>query len=111
MVKQLFILVFIFYNTILNASVYNTNCIKCHVNLPVSIDKYFYRYILKHSSETNVKKAMKSYLINPTEDKTIMPEAFVNRFGIKDKSTLSNEEIDKALDTYWQKYKIFGKLK
>ncbi len=111
MVKQLLIFLFIFYSSYLDASVYKNNCIKCHEDLPVSIDKYFYRYILKHSSETNVKKAMKEFLINPTKDKTIMPEAFVNRFGIKNKSNLSDKQINKALDDYWQKYKIFGKLK
>ena len=92
-------------------TVYEKNCIKCHKKLPVSIDKYFYRYLLKYSSETNVKKAMFTFLKKPDKKTTIMPEAFIKRFGIKKKSKLSDEELNEALDIYWEKYKVFGKLK
>ncbi len=92
-------------------TVYQKNCIKCHRKLPVSIDKYFYRYLLKYSSETNVKKSMFTYLKKPDKDMTIMPEAFIKRFGIKRKTKLSDEKLNEALDIYWEKYKVFGKLK
>ena len=92
------------------ANSYEQNCVQCHAKLPVSIDKYFYRYLLKYSSERQVKQAMYEYLSHPSEDNTIMPEAFISRFGIKQKSTLSSKELKKALDTYWETYKVFGKL-
>lgn len=92
-------------------SVYETNCVKCHNKIPVTIDKYFYRYLLKYSSERDVKKAMFNYLKSPSKDDTIMPEAFINRFGIKSKTKLSDKQLNKALDSYWEKYKVFGKLK
>ncbi|WP_121626369.1 hypothetical protein [Poseidonibacter antarcticus] len=92
-------------------TVYENNCIKCHRKLPVSIDKYFYRYLLKYSSEDRVKESMFRYLKKPSKDMTIMPEAFIKRFGIKKKTTLSDKKLYKALDIYWEKYKIFGKLK
>lgn len=91
-------------------NVYNKNCVSCHNTLPVSIDKYFYRYLLKYSSERQVKKAMYEYLSNPQHSSTIMPEAFISRFGIKKKTTLSPEQLQDALNTYWETYKIFGKL-
>lgn len=94
-----------------NANPYKKNCLECHNKLPVSIDKYFYRYLLKYSSEHSVKKAMTNYLKNPNIDTTIMPEAFINRFGIKEKTKLSDEKLKEALDIYWEKYKVFGKLK
>lgn len=115
MVRILFILTLFF--SLLNAqdknkqNIYQSNCLQCHKKLPVTIDKYFYRYLLKYSSETNVKDAMFTYLVNPNKNTTIMPEAFIKRFGIKDKSKLSDEELNKALDLYWQEYKVFGKLK
>jgi hypothetical protein len=40
-----------------------------------------------------------------------MPDAFISRFGIKKKSTLSDDELKKALNEYWDIYKVFGKLK
>lgn len=94
----------------LSADVYKNNCLKCHNKLPVSIDKYFYRYLLKFSSESKVKAAMTDYLKKPNKDDTIMPEAFIKRFGIKKKTKLDDKELKKALDKYWEKYKIFGKL-
>jgi len=95
----------------LNAGVYKTNCVVCHNKLPVSIDKYFYRYLLKYSSEKDVKKAMFHYLKYPKKEESVMAEAFISRFGVKDKSKLSNKELKKALKRYWNKYKVFGKLK
>ncbi len=105
------ILIVVLSLNILNANVYKNSCINCHKKLPVSIDKYFYRYLLKYSSEKNVKNAMTSYLKNPNKDTTIMPEAFIKRFGIKKKTKLNNKQLKEALDIYWEKYKVFGKLK
>ncbi|XOB60925.1 hypothetical protein ACMC56_09940 [Campylobacterota bacterium DY0563] len=107
---KIILIVIVFFN-LLFADVYENNCLKCHNKLPVSIDKYFYRYLLKYSSEKEVKRAMATYLKNPTEDTTIMPQAFINRFGVKKKTKLSDKELKKALDIYWEKYKVFGKLK
>jgi hypothetical protein len=72
-----------FLNAKTKRNVYQTNCIKCHKKLPVSIDKYFYRYLLKYSSERNVKTSMFKYLKSPSKKMTIMPDAFIKRFGIK----------------------------
>lgn len=92
-------------------NIYETNCVKCHSRLPVSIDKYFYRYLLEYSSERAVKKAMFDFLKNPSAETTIMPESFIKRFGVKKKTKLSDEELNSALDEYWEEYKVSGKLK
>lgn len=94
-----------------HANVYETNCVQCHKKLPVSIDKYFYRYLLKYSSEKNVKKNMFEYINTPSKQTTLMPEAFISRFGIKEPTVLTPEKLQEALDIYWEKYKIFDKLK
>jgi hypothetical protein len=95
----------------LNAGVYERNCVTCHKKLPVSIDKYFYRYLLKYSSEREVKKAMYDYLKTPSRQGSVMGESFINRFGVKKRSHLSNQKLKKALGYYWERYKVFGKLK
>ena len=108
MVKIIFILLI---SLTLNANIYQTNCVSCHKKLPVSIDKYFYRYLLKYSSEKDVKTAMLNYLQNPNREKSVMGESFINRFGVKKKSRLPKSKLKKALNTYWNIYKVFGKLK
>jgi len=103
-------ILFVFTSQV-QGSVYTQNCIACHKEIPVSIDKYFYRYLLKYSSEKKVKHAIKHYLQNPSQEKTVMADAFINRFGIKNKSKLSDKDLENAINEYWQTFKIFGKLK
>ena len=110
MVKRV-LLIFLFVSSCLSANIYETNCIKCHKKLPVSIDKYFYRYLLTYSSENNVKTAMINYLKKPSKNDTVMPNAFISRFGIKKETTLKESELIEAIDFYWEKYKVIGKLK
>lgn len=92
-------------------TIYHLNCIGCHKRIPVSIDKYFYRYLLKYSSEKDVKKALVDYLKNPKKENSIMPEAFLKRFGVKKKSNLTDKKLKIAIDSYWDTYQVFGKLK
>jgi len=95
----------------LQASVYEQNCVACHKKLPINIDKFFYRYLLKYSSSIETKYAIKLYLQNPKKENSILNEALLNRFGVKKKTTLNEKDLKKAIDEYWDKYKIFGKLK
>jgi len=93
------------------ADLYKKNCIKCHQKLPVSIDKYFYRYLLKYSSEEDVKKAMIDYLIHPTKETTVMPISFISRFGIKKKTVLNLHELEQVIDIYWDTYDVSKRLR
>ncbi len=93
------------------SNIYERNCVQCHKTQAVTLDKLFYRYLLKYSSERAVKKALYDYLKHPSFFKTIMPEGYINRYGIKLPSKLSDKDLKKAIDIYWDKYKVFGKLK
>jgi len=110
MVKKI-VIVLSLSAVLLNADIYETNCVSCHKKLPVSVDKYFYRYLLKHSSEREVKKAMYDYLKSPSKETSVMGESFLSRFGVKKKSSLRNRQLKQAINQYWNRYKVFGKLK
>ncbi|MGM0518738.1 MAG: hypothetical protein ACQERD_03725 [Campylobacterota bacterium] len=110
--KKIVLLFILITNIYANSnSIYTNNCVKCHSNIPVSIDKFFFRYLLKYSSEKNLKNAMFEYLKKPNKESTVMPEAFIKRFGLKKQTSLDDKALKEALDTYWNKYKVFGKLK
>jgi len=109
MVRVIFFLILIF-NFSFSKNIYERNCVSCHNKIPVSIDKYFYRYLLQYSSEKALKEAMFNFLINPTKEASLMSESFIKRFGLKKKTKLSNEELKEALNTYWDEYNLFGKL-
>jgi len=109
MVRSLLFTLLILLN--LDASVYQKNCVACHQNLSVSMDKFFYLYLLKYSSAIETKYAMKLYLQNPKNENSVLPPALLKKFKIKKKTTLSKKELENAIDEYWEIYKIFGKLK
>ncbi len=114
MVKKVCLLfLFIVFASSLMAkkNIYQRNCVKCHKNQAVTLDKLFYAYLLKYSSKRMVEKSLYDYLKHPSYYKTIMPKGYINRYGIKMPSKLSNKELKKAIDIYWNKYKVFGKLK
>ncbi|MGJ0377393.1 hypothetical protein [Aliarcobacter cryaerophilus] len=92
-------------------NIYERNCVTCHNRIPVSIDKYFYRYLLEYSSEKDVKEAMFEFLKNPIKEKSLMSESIIKRFGLKKKTRLSDTELKEALDIYWSEYNLFDKLK
>ncbi|MEA3289903.1 MAG: hypothetical protein U9Q04_06930 [Campylobacterota bacterium] len=106
-----FLLIFTLLTTSCYGDIYEKSCVSCHKKLPVGLDKLFFRYLLKYSSKKDMLKNLKQYLIYPSVETTVMPESFIDRFGIKSKTTLKPKEIDEALEVYWQKYKVFGRLK
>ena len=107
---RIFIISILITTSLLRADVYEENCVACHNNLPVSIDKYFYKYLLIYSGEVDMKNAIINYLKVPFKETTVMSDSFISRFGVKRKSRLSEDELRKAVDVYWEKYKVFGKL-
>ncbi len=112
MVKVIVFLCLIFSFSFSNQkSVYERNCVACHNKIPVSIDKYFYRYLLEYSSEKDTKEAMFVFLKNPKLENSLMSESLIKRFGLKKKTKLSDKELKEAIDSYWEEYNLFGKLK
>ena len=109
MVKVFFVLFLLF--GFVHGDVYEKNCVSCHNKLPVSIDKFFFRYLLKYSSERTVKEKLFNYLKHPSKEETVMVESFIERFGIKEPTNLKDDQLRKAIDIYWEKYKVFGRLK
>jgi hypothetical protein len=112
MVRAIFLLIICFCFLDANKkTVYERNCVECHRKIPVTIDKYFYRYLLEYSSEEDVKESMFNFIKNPTKDKSLMSESLIKRFGLKKKTILKDEEIKEAIDIYWEEYNLFDKLK
>ena len=90
---------------------YERNCVGCHEDLPISLQRMFMNYLLVYGGEKNMKAGLKHYLKHPSKDISVMSGLFINSYGIKKKSDLSEKEIEASLNIYWDKYKVFGKLK
>ncbi|MEA1880533.1 MAG: hypothetical protein U9N11_07810 [Campylobacterota bacterium] len=109
MVKNVFILIL---TTMLSyGNVYENNCVNCHSKLSLSLQETFKNYLLVYSGEENIKAGIKHYLKYPTKDISVMSKLFKKIYGIKKKTTLKEEDLNKAIEIYWDRYKVFGKLK
>ncbi len=92
-------------------NVYEKNCVNCHKIFGPDLKKLFFAYLLKYSSEKRVKKALYEYLKNPDPKKSIMPKEYLKQKGVKKRSKLSDKELKKAIDIYWEKYRVIGRIK
>jgi len=107
---KIIILVGILYSNIFATDVYERICVECHKTLPASLQEMFKRYLLVYSSESNVKAGIKHYLMYPSKGISTMSNLFIDTYGIKKRTQLNKEELNEAVDSYWEKYKVFGKL-
>jgi len=110
MVKKILIMIHL-VSSIYAENAFERNCVSCHQKLPASLQEMFKRYLLIYSSESNVKAGIKHYLKYPSKDISRMSDLFIETYGIKKKTSLSDNELDDIVDSYWDKYKVFGKLK
>jgi len=90
---------------------YERHCVECHKELPTSLQSMFKRYLLVYSGEHNVKAGLKHYLKFPLREISVMSDLFLDNYGVKKKTTLTDRQIDEALEIYWDKFKVFNKLK
>lgn len=91
--------------------IYERNCMQCHKQMSLTMQKIFMRYLLKYSSEVSVKSAMFDFLKNPNYFTSALRKDQIARYGLKNPTTLSDDDLQKAIELYWEKYKVFGKLK
>lgn len=89
---------------------YERNCLACHQDLPISLEKMFMKYLAVYGGEKNLKAGLKHYLQYPSTHLSVMSSLFLSIHKTKEKTSLRPKEIDKALDIYWEKYKVFGRL-
>jgi hypothetical protein len=112
MKKMVFLLFLLLQSQTIKAeNIYERNCMPCHQGLPTSLQQMFKEYLLVYSGEQNVKAGIKHYLKYPNKSISVMSELFIDNFGIKKKSALTPEELDEAVNIYWEKFKVFNKLK
>jgi len=90
---------------------YERNCVGCHQELPATLQEMFKRYLLVYSGETNMKAGIKHYLLYPSKDISAMSDLFIDTYSAKEKTNLDIKELEEAIDIYWDKFKVFNKLK
>ncbi len=111
MVKQKIVIVMICLSLSLSANTYEKNCIQCHKQMSLDMQETFMRYVLKYSSEVSVKSALFDFLKYPNYFTSALRKDQIARYGLKSKTTLTDEALKGAINTYWEKYRVLGRLK
>ncbi len=111
MVKKSIIMVVLLSALSADSYIYEHNCLSCHKQLSFDLETIYFKYLLKYSDEISVKSALIDFLKAPNADTSVMPKEYINSFGLKQKTTLNPRELKEAVDFYWDKYTVFGKLK
>jgi len=95
----------------LSAGSFDRNCIPCHRKEGVSLRQTFMNALLIYSGEKNMKAGLKYFLRHPSIETSVMGRAYFRTHRLKAPSTLSERELDEALDEYWERFKVIGRLK
>ena len=91
-------------------TVYKQHCIPCHEHLPYSLGKIYMLYLKTFSGELTFKASLKAFLKEPMEETSVMPDEWIENFSVKEKTILSDKELDEAIDSYWELYDVRNKL-
>ena len=92
-------------------TIFEKKCVPCHEYLPSSLERMFMSYLKVYSGEVTFKESLKSFLRKPDEKSSTMSNLFLSRFGVKSKTELSEKELDRAVDIYWDRYNVRNKLR
>ena len=106
-----FILLALLSLTLHAKNLYEHHCVSCHEGMTITLDKFFFRYLLKYSSEEGATNALFAYLKEPKAENSILDASLINRIGVKKRTTLSDKELQEAVHIYWETYSVFGKLR
>ena len=85
-------------------------CLSCHKKNQIPSELIYKRYLMKYSTNKNMKDAMYSYMKNPKKVTSIMPTPFFLRFPMKEKISLSDKRLRKFIEEYLEAYDIRKKL-
>jgi len=91
-------------------NVFDRECVVCHVREKVSLRKTFMNALLVYSGRENMKAGLKYFLRHPRRDSSVMGEAFLDKQGLKEPLQIDDATLDRALELYWKRYTVQGKL-
>jgi hypothetical protein len=91
-------------------NVFETECVKCHMQRKISLRKTFMNALLVYSGKENMKAGLKYYLKHPRRDSSVMSEEFLDKYGLIKPLRIDDKRLDEALEIYWNRYTVLGKL-
>ena len=87
------------------------NCLSCHQEQKIPSELLYRRYLLKYSTDNNIKTHLLNYLKNPKKENSIMPKQFFLKFPEKKLLDLNETSLQESIDDYLNYFDVRKKLK
>jgi len=100
-------------NTVLFSAenIFDQQCVPCHKQMNISLQKTFMKALLVYGGRENMKAGLAYYFKNPHVNTSVMDEDFIQKNGIKKPIKIDQKLLEEALDIYWKRYTVIGKLR
>ena len=85
-------------------------CLNCHIKQQIPSELIYRRYLMKYSTNNNIKKRVLSYLKNPKKETSIMPKQFFLKFTIKEKLDINDTLLNSGIDKYLRYFDVRDKF-
>jgi hypothetical protein len=86
-------------------------CLECHKAQQIPSEMIYKRYLMRYSTQTAIKKAMKAYVLLPQKSDSIMPSQFFLKFPMKEKTTLNAKQLEQSIQAYVERFDVKKRLK
>jgi len=93
------------------AGSFERHCVPCHRQERVPLRQTFMNALLIYSGEKNMKAGLRYFLRHPSIETSVMGKAYFRTHRLKAPSPLDDRALDEALDEFWERYKVIGRLK
>lgn len=105
------VLVFTVFLSFLWANDLDKYCLNCHIKNRLPTELIYKRYLMKYSTDKNMKKAIFYYLKNPDPKNSIMPQEFFLKFAPKRTIDINDTKAQTLIEQFLKKYDIKKRLK
>ncbi len=110
MVKKIFILIIVSLFAKTSSLELENNCLSCHKKQKIPSELVYRRYLMHYSSRKLIENNIFTYLKNPMQKSSIMPNQFFLKFPMKRKSDFNNTTLKKYIKEYIDLFDIRKKL-
>ena len=106
------VILFILLIGSIGANEVNKRCLECHIKNRLPTNLIYRRYLMKYSTNKNMKIAIFKYLKNPDINNSIMPKEFFLKFNPKKRiEGVDDKELLRLIELFLEKYEIKKILK
>jgi hypothetical protein len=91
-------------------TIIQNNCLECHMKQKIPSELIYRRYLLKYSTNKNIKRRLFNYLKEPDKESSIMPKQFFLKFPQKKALNLDDATLSKSIDVYLDYFDVKKKL-